>query len=63
MGLRNDLIMGNIKRNNDEIARKKATGEKLSFGNWFSLIGQLGLLLCSIFFGVIIIWILILLLR
>lgn len=55
MGLGNNLMMESLKNNQEEIARKKASGEKLSFGNWLKLICHIGLLLCSIAFGIIII--------
>lgn len=58
MGLRNDLLMEILKKNNAEIARKKTSGEKLSLGNLFYLICQIGLLLCSMVFGILIIWML-----
>lgn len=47
--------MESLKKNNEEIARKQASGEKLSFGNWFMLSMQIGLLLCSIVFSIFII--------
>jgi len=48
MGLGDDLLMESIKKNNEEIAKKQASGEKLSFSNWLVLLCQIGFLLCSI---------------
>lgn len=53
--MRNDLIIESLKNNQEEIEKKQASGEKLSFGNWLKLICHIGLLLCSIAFGIIII--------
>lgn len=47
--------METLKKNSEEIARKKESGEKLSFKNWFLLICSIGLILCSIAFGLFII--------
>ena len=55
MGLQNEMIMETLKKNSEEIARKKESGEKLSFKNWFLLICSIGLILCSIAFGLFII--------
>lgn len=59
MGLRSNLISDSIKENNEEIDKKMAKGEKLSVANWVKLIANIGLLICSIFFGIMIIWLLI----
>jgi len=54
MGVGNDYITESLKKNNEEIQSKRANGEKLSFGNYFLLVCQIGLLLCSIGFAIFI---------
>lgn len=58
MGIGNDLIVEDLKKNSEEIAKKQARGERLSFENWIKLILRMGFLLCSIAFSIIIIKIL-----
>lgn len=55
MGIGNDLIVEDLKKNQEEIARKQAAGEKLSAGNWFKLIIQIGFGIISIIVSILII--------